>query len=99
MFRRPHSIHRIDKKVEQKILQFRKQHRYYPARKKEILQNQYNIKIGHMTVYRILCKNGPNRPSLSKSRIRRKYTRFERENPNELWWQIDLKVVAMVVVY
>ena len=99
MSRRPHSIQRIDKKVEQKILQIRKQHTYYPARIKEILQNQYNIKIGHMTDYRILCKNGPNRPSLSKSRISRKYTRFERKNPNELWWQIDLKVVVMVVVY
>ncbi|MGZ5548345.1 MAG: helix-turn-helix domain-containing protein, partial [Nitrososphaeraceae archaeon] len=99
MSRTPHTIHRIDKKVEQKILQIRKQHRYYPARIKEILQNQYNIKIGHMTVYRILCKNGPKRSPLSKSRIRRKYTRFERENPKELWLQIDLKVVVMVVVY
>lgn len=61
MSRRPHTIHRIDKKVEQKILQIRKQHRYYPDRIKEILQNQYNIKVGHMTVYQILCKNGPSR--------------------------------------
>jgi superfamily II helicase len=72
----PHTIHRIDKKLEHKILQLRKQHRHYPARIKEILQNQYKIKIGHMTVYQILFKNGPNRPRLPKSRIRRKYTRL-----------------------
>jgi transposase len=57
MSRRPHTIDKIDKKVEQKTFQIKKQHRYYPARIKEILQNQYNIKIGHMIVYRILRKN------------------------------------------
>jgi transposase InsO family protein len=90
--KKPHTIHRTDRKVEQKILKIRKQYSYCPARIKGVLQNQYNIWIGHMTVYRILCRNGLNRP-LSKPRIKRKYIRFERENPNELW-QIDLKVVG-----
>ena len=43
MSRRPHTIHKIDKKVEQKILQIRKQLRYNSANIKEILQSQYNI--------------------------------------------------------
>ena len=55
---RPHTIHRTDRKVEQKILKIRKQYRYCPVKIKGILQNQYKIRIGHMTVYRILCRNG-----------------------------------------
>ena len=39
------------------------------------------------------CRNGLNNKLLSKPRTRRKYTRFERKNPNKLW-QFDLKVVG-----
>ncbi len=48
-----------------------------------------------MTVYRILCRNGLNKP-LSKPQIRRKFSRFERENPNQMncGRYIDLKVVG-----
>jgi hypothetical protein len=60
---------------------------------KEILQNQFNLIIGHMTVYRALCRNGLNNKPLSKPKTRRKYIRFECKNPNKLW-QIDLKVVG-----
>ena len=91
--KRPHTIHSTDKKVVQKIIQIRNQYHYCPAKIRGILQNQYNIRIGHMTVYRVLCRNGLNNKPLSKSRTRRKYVRFERKNPNELW-QIDLKVVG-----
>ena len=45
-----------------------------------------------MTVYRILCKSGLNNNPLTRLRKKRKYIRFEREFPNELW-QIDLKVI------
>ena len=45
-----------------------------------------------MTVYRILCKSGLNNHPLIKPRKQRKYIRFERKFPNELW-QIDLKVI------
>lgn len=45
-----------------------------------------------MTVYRILCKRGLNNNPLTKPRKKRKYIRFERKFPNELW-QIDLKVI------
>ena len=45
-----------------------------------------------MTVYRIICKNGLNNNPITKPRKKRKYIRFERKFPNELW-QIDLKVI------
>jgi len=45
-----------------------------------------------MTIYRILCKSGLNNHPLIKPRKQRKYIRFERKFPNELW-QIDLKVI------
>ncbi|NOJ30038.1 MAG: hypothetical protein DA328_07715 [Nitrososphaeraceae archaeon] len=53
---RPHRIHRTDRKVEQKIVQIRKQYRYCSSRIKGILQNQYKIMIGHMIVYQIICR-------------------------------------------
>lgn len=45
-----------------------------------------------MTIYRILCKSGLNNHPITKPRKKRKYIRFERKLPNELW-QIDLKVI------
>ena len=90
--KRPHTIHKTDKKIEQKVIQLRKKYQYCPHKIQGTLANQYNIKVGHMTVYRILCKSGLNNNPLTKSRKKRKYIRFEREFPNELW-QIDLKVI------
>jgi len=51
-----HTIQRTDRKVEQKISQIRKQYHSCSAKIKGILQNQYNSRIGHMTVYRVLCR-------------------------------------------
>lgn len=91
--KRPRTIYRTDKKIEHKIVQLRKKYNYCPPNKiEETLANQYNIKVVHMTVYRILCKSGLNNHPLSKPRKKRKYIRFERKFPNELW-QIDLKVI------
>jgi hypothetical protein len=45
-----------------------------------------------MTVYRILYKSGLNNNPITKPRKKRKYIRFKRKFPNELW-QIDLKVI------
>jgi transposase InsO family protein len=44
-----------------------------------------------MTVYRILCSSGLNRP-LQTARVKRTYTRWQRRHSNSLW-QCDLKVV------
>jgi len=46
-----------------------------------------------MTVYRILCASGLNRP-LQKPRVKRSYIRWERKHPNSLW-QCDLKQVGV----
>ena len=90
--KRPHTIHRTDKKIEQKVIQLRNKYQYCPHKIQGILANHYKIKVGHMTVYRILCKRGLNNHPISKPRKKRKYIRFERKFPNELW-QIDLKVI------
>jgi transposase len=90
--KRPHTIHRIDKKIEQKVIQLRNKYQYCPHKIQGTLANHYKIKVGHMTVYRILCKRGLNNHPISKPRKKRKYIRFERKFPNELW-QIDLKVI------
>ena len=89
--KRPHTIHHIDKKTEQKVIQLSKKYQYCPHKIQGTLSNQYRINIGHMTIYRILCKSGLNNHHLTKPRKKRKYIRFERKFPNELLWQIDIK--------
>ena len=74
------------------MIQLRNKYQYCPHKIQGILLNHYKIKVGHMTVYRILCKRGLNNHPISKPRKKRKYIRFERKFPNELW-QIDLKVI------
>ena len=54
--KRPHTIHKTDKKIEQKVIQLRKKYQYCPHKIQGTLANQYNIKIGHMTVYRSMQK-------------------------------------------
>jgi hypothetical protein len=49
-YKKPHTIHRTDKKIEQKVIQLRKKYHYCPHKIQETLANQYNIKVGHMTV-------------------------------------------------
>ena len=49
------------------------------------------IDLCHMTVYRILCREGLNHP-LAKPRAKRTYKRWERRHPNSLW-QCDPKLV------
>jgi transposase len=63
--RRPHTIHTTNKKIEQKVIQLRKKYQYCPHKIQGTLLNQYRIKIGHMTIYRILCKSGLNNHPLS----------------------------------
>ena len=90
--KRPHTIHKTDKKIEQKVIQLRKKYQYCPHKIQGTLANQHNIKVGHMTIYRILCKGGLNNHPLVKPRKKRKYIRFERKFPNELW-HLDLKII------
>jgi transposase len=48
--KRPHTIHRIDKKIEQKVIQLRNKYQYCPHKIQGTLANHYKIKVGHMTV-------------------------------------------------
>ena len=66
--KRQHRIHRTDKKIKHKILQLRNKYNYCPHKIQGPLANQYNIKVGHMTVYRIVCKNGLNNNPITKPR-------------------------------
>jgi hypothetical protein len=90
--KRPHTIHKIDKKIEQKVIQLRNKYKYCPHRIQGTSANQYNIQIGHITTYRILCKSRSNNHHLIKPRKPRNYIRFWRKFLNKLW-QIDLKVI------
>jgi hypothetical protein len=74
------------------VIQLRNRYQYCPHEIQGTLANQYNIKVGHMAKYRILCKNGLDNHPFAKPRNKRKYIRFERKFPNELL-QIDLKVI------
>ncbi|MGD1834437.1 MAG: helix-turn-helix domain-containing protein [Nitrososphaeraceae archaeon] len=69
----PHTIHRTEKRIQQKIVQLREKYHYCPHKIQGTLANQYNIKIGHMTDYRILCKRGLNINPVIKPRKKRKY--------------------------
>ncbi len=51
-----------------------------------------NIPISHMTIYRILRREGLNHP-LEKPRTKRTHRRWQRRHPNSLW-QCDLKLVG-----
>jgi putative transposase len=90
--RRPHTIHRKDDTIVQKVPEIRTQEQYCPQRIAGILKRQGLLTIGHMTVYRILCRHGLNKP-LSQPRVKRKYRSFQKDHPNEMWQQIDLKIV------
>jgi transposase InsO family protein len=50
------------------------------------------IKVGSMTVYRILRREGLNHP-LTKPRTKRTYRRWQRRHPNSLW-RCDLKILG-----
>ena len=54
--KRPHTIHKTDKKIEQKVIQLRKKFQYCPHKIQGTLANQYNLKVGHMTVYRFYAR-------------------------------------------
>ena len=54
--KRPHTIHKTDKKIEQKVIQLRKKYQYCPHKIQGTLANQYRIKIGHMTYTEFYAK-------------------------------------------
>ena len=89
--RRPHTIHRTPDQVLREVIAIRQKTDWCPHKIAGYLRMQ-GTPIGHMTVYRILRSSGLNRP-LPKPRVKRSYTRWEREHSNSLW-QCDLKLVG-----
>jgi transposase InsO family protein len=84
-------IHRTPEEVAAKVNQLRIETGWCPEKIAGYLTKQ-NTTISHMTVYRILCSSGLNRP-LTKPRIKRTYRRWQRMHSNSLW-QCDLKLVG-----
>ena len=84
------TIHRTPQEVVAKVNHLRLETGWCPHRIAGYLRKK-NTPISHMTVYRILRREGLNNP-LTKPRTKRTYTRWQRRHPNSLW-QCDLKVI------
>jgi len=89
--RRPSTIQKTSDETVRMIIDLRKETGWCPHRIAGHLRRK-SINISHMTVYRILCREGLNHP-LEKPRIKRTYKRWQRISPNSLW-QCDLKLVG-----
>jgi putative transposase len=88
--RRPHTIHRTPVEIVDEIKAVRVQTGWGPQKIAGYLTKE-NMRISHMTAYRILRQAGLNHP-LGKPRIKRTYRRWQRMHSNSLW-QCDLKLV------
>jgi transposase InsO family protein len=86
--RRPHKIpKRTSEALEQRVIELRKQHPDWGAKKLTVLLAREGIELPRITVHRILARNGLIR---LEDRVRPATQRFEREAPNQLW-QMDFK--------
>jgi len=86
--RKPHTVHKTPENVVKQIIAIRKKEGYGPDKIAGMLRNK-GLRVGHNTVYRIICANGFNSPISVPRRIMGK-TRFERAHSNSLW-QADFK--------
>lgn len=87
--RKPHTIHRIPDETVKAIIGLREERGWCPHRIAGYMRKNGDD-VCHMTVYRVLCREGLNRP-LVRPRQKRSFKRWERIHPNSLW-QCDLKV-------
>jgi len=88
---RPNTIHSTPPEIVEAVTALRRETGWCPHRIVGHLRKN-GVPICHMTVYRILLKEGLNHP-LTKPRIKRTYRRWQRTRPNSLW-QCDLKLVG-----
>ena len=88
--RKPNTIRRTSNKIVEEVISIRQATDWCPHKIAGHLRRQ-GVSIGHMTVYRILCRSNLNKP-LQKPRVKRSYIRWERKHSNSLW-QCDLKLV------
>ena len=89
--RKPYRIHRTSDETIKTVTDLRRETEWCPHRIAGYLRKN-GVDICHMTVYRILRREGLNHP-LTKPRVKRTYRRWQRRRPNSLW-QCDLKVVG-----
>jgi transposase len=80
--RRPLTIHRTPDETVKAVTDLRRETGWCPHRIAGHLRKK-DIKICHMTVYRILQRTGLNHP-LEKPRTKRTYKRWRRRHPNSL---------------
>jgi transposase InsO family protein len=86
--RRPlRSPTRTDAEVEAKVVQLRQQEGWGAKAIRHVLERDQEIRLGRMTVHRILERHGQ---IAADQRHRPALTRFERQQPNQLW-QMDFK--------
>jgi len=88
--RKPNTIHRTPDETVKAVTNLRRETEWCPHRIAGYLRKN-GVEICHMTVYRILRREGLNHP-LAKPRMKRTYKRWQRRHPNSLW-QCDLKLV------
>ena len=85
-------IYRTTQEAEAEVTRLRLETGWCPHKIAGHLRKNH-IPISHMTVYRILHREGLNHP-LTKPRIKRTYRRWQRIHSNSLW-QCDLKLVGV----
>ena len=86
--RRPHhSPKRTVEKLEQQVVEARKQYPDWGARKLKVVLAQENVDLTASTIQRVLARHDLVR---EQDRHRPALKRFERSAPNELW-QMDFK--------
>ncbi len=89
--RKPNTTHRTPPETVKAVTDLRQETGLCPHRIAGHLRKR-GIDVCHMTVYRILLRQGLNHP-LTKPRLKRTYRRWQRMHPNSLW-QCDLKLVG-----
>ena len=73
--------------IEARVIRRRHEHGWGARAIRHVLEQEEGIRLGRMTVHRILERQGEIRP---EDRHRRATKRFERSEPNQLW-QMDFK--------
>jgi transposase len=75
--RRPHTIHRTPAHTVDEIVALRRKTGWSPQKIAGYLRTQ-GTHVGHMTIYRILCSSGLNKP-IQTPRLKRTYARRRRK--------------------